>query len=94
MGLFKRTLVQQVVRSLQFFISANANKSIDAIILAGECAAIPELDKLIEEELDISAFVANPFVNMTLSNKIKPQDLSNDAVALMIACGLALRSFD
>lgn len=35
-------------------------------------------DKLIEEELGIPAFVANPFINMALSNKIKPQSLSND----------------
>jgi type IV pilus assembly protein PilM len=26
---------------------------------------------------------------MALSNKIKPQSLSNDASAMMIACGLA-----
>jgi type IV pilus assembly protein PilM len=38
--------------------------------------------------------VANPFANMSVSSKVKPQSLSNDAPALMIACGLALRSFD
>jgi type IV pilus assembly protein PilM len=31
---------------------------------------------------------------MALSGKVKPQALSNDAPAMMIACGLALRSFD
>jgi type IV pilus assembly protein PilM len=38
--------------------------------------------------------VANPFANMTLSNKVNAVALSNDAPALMIACGLAMRSFD
>ena len=94
LGPFKRALVQQVARSLQFFISSSANRSIDTVILAGGCASIPGVDKLIEEELGIPAFVANPFINMALSNKIKPQSLSNDAAAMMIACGLALRSFD
>ena len=94
LGPFKRALVQQVARSLQFFISSSANRSIDTVILAGGCATIPGVDKLIEEELGIPAFVANPFINMALSNKIKPQSLSNDAAAMMIACGLALRSFD
>ncbi|OQK15286.1 pilus assembly protein PilM [Methyloprofundus sedimenti] len=94
LGPFKRALVQQVARSLQFFISSSANRSIDTVILAGGCASIPGIDKLIEEELGIPAFVANPFINMALSNKIKPQSLSNDAAAMMIACGLALRSFD
>lgn len=94
LGPFKRALVQQVARSLQFFISSSANRSIDSIILAGGCASIPGVDKLISEELGIPAFVANPFINMALSNRIKPQSLSNDAAAMMIACGLALRSFD
>ena len=91
---FKRALVQQVARSLQFFISSSANRNIDTIVLAGGCAAITGIDKLVEQELGIPAFVANPFMNMALSNKIKPQSLSNDASAMMIACGLALRSFD
>lgn len=91
---FKRALVQQVARSLQFFISSSANRSIDTIVLAGGCASIAGVDKLVEQELGIPAFVANPFINMALSSKIKPQSLSNDASAMMIACGLALRSFD
>ena len=91
---FKRALVQQVARSLQFFISSSANRSIDTIVLAGGCAAITGIDKLVEQELGIPTFIANPFINMSLSHKIKPQSLSNDASAMMIACGLALRSFD
>jgi len=42
----------------------------------------------------VPVYIANPFVNMSLSNKVKPQALSNDAPSMMVACGLALRSFD
>jgi type IV pilus assembly protein PilM len=38
--------------------------------------------------------VANPFSDMTLSSKVNAGALASDAPALMIACGLALRSFD
>jgi type IV pilus assembly protein PilM len=38
--------------------------------------------------------VANPFCDMTLSSKVNAAALTSDAPALMIACGLALRSFD
>jgi type IV pilus assembly protein PilM len=79
---------------LQFFVSSSANRGIDSIILAGGCASIPGIDKLVEQSLGVSTYIANPFINMALSNKIKPQALSNDAPAMMIACGLALRSFD
>lgn len=91
---FKKAMIQQIQRLLQFFVSSSANRSIDNIILAGGCASIPDIDKLIEKSLDIPVLIANPFVNMALSNKIKPQILGNDAPAMMIACGLALRSFD
>jgi len=91
---FKRAMVQQIQRSLQFFVSSSANRGIDRIILAGGCASIPGVDQLVEKNLGVPVYIANPFVNMTLSHKIKPQALSSDAPAMMIACGLALRSFD
>jgi len=91
---FKKAMVQQVARSLQFFVSSSANRGIDSIVLAGGCSSIPGLEKVVEQSLGIPAYVANPFINMALSNKVKPQSLSNDAPAMMIACGLALRSFD
>jgi type IV pilus assembly protein PilM len=91
---FKKAMVQQIQRSLQFFVSSNANRGIDSIVLAGGCASIPGVDKLVEKILEVPVYIANPFINMTLSNKIKPQILSDDAPTMMIACGLALRSFD
>ena len=91
---FKKAVVQQISRSLQFFESSSVNKSVNSIVLAGGCASIAGLDKIVEEDLGIPTYIANPFINMALSNKVKPQNLSNDAPSMMIACGLALRSFD
>lgn len=91
---FKKAMVQQISRSMQFFISSSANRSVDGIVLAGGCASIPGIDSMVEQTLGITAYIANPFISMALSNKVKPQTLSADAPALMLACGLALRSFD
>ena len=91
---FKEAMAQQVSRSLQFFFSSSAYNSIDHIVLAGGSASIPGVDELIEEKIGIMASIANPFANMSVSSRVKPQALSNDAPAMMIACGLALRSFD
>jgi len=49
---------------------------------------------LVEERTGIKTIIANPFVDMTLSSKVNASALSNDAPSLMIACGLAMRSFD
>jgi type IV pilus assembly protein PilM len=91
---FKNALSQQIQRSLQFFLSSSTHRDVEHILLAGGCASIPGIDRYVEEALGIPTLIANPFVNMTLSPRVKPQTLSNDAPALMTACGLALRSFD
>lgn len=91
---FKETISQQVSRFLQFFYTAGQNNNVDMIALAGGCAAIPGIDELIETQLDTQTVIANPFANMSLSSSVNPQALSNDAPSLMIACGLAMRSFE
>ncbi len=91
---FKQALAQQVGRSLQFFLSSSSHKGTDQLVLAGGCASITGIDRYVEKSLGIPTIVANPFLNMSLSNRVKLQNLNNDASSLMTACGLALRSFD
>jgi type IV pilus assembly protein PilM len=91
---FKEAMCQQVSRSLQFFFGSSQYNSVDQIILAGGSASIAGVSDLIQERLGIETMIANPFASMSLSSHVKPQSLSNDAPALLIACGLALRSFD
>ena len=91
---FKDAMAQQVSRSLQFFFSSSHYSNVDHIVLAGGSAMIPGIDEMIADKLGVHTSVANPFTNMTLASRVKAQSLSNDAPALMIACGLAMRSFD
>ncbi len=91
---FKEAMVQQVSRSLQFFFSSSQYNQVDHIVLAGGSAMIQGIDELIADKLGVATSVANPFIDMTVASRVKAQSLSNDAPALMIACGLALRSFD
>jgi type IV pilus assembly protein PilM len=91
---FKDAVVQQVSRSLQFFFAAGQYNRVDYIMLAGGTASIAGLDRLIQERLGTPTMVANPFADMALSAKVNAGALASDAPALMIACGLALRSFD
>jgi len=91
---FKEAMTQQASRSLQFFYSSSPHSKVDFIVLAGGSASIPGMDEMIQEKLGLETTIANPFASMSLSARVKPQTLSNDAPSLMVACGLALRSFD
>ena len=91
---FKDAVVQQVARSLQFFFSSSQYNDVDCIILAGGVSSMEGLAELVQEKLGTPATVANPFANMSISPKVNAVALSSDAPALMIACGLALRSFN
>lgn len=91
---FKEAVLQQVTRSLQFFFSSSQYNDVDHIVLAGGVASMPGLPELVQDKLGTPTTVANPFANMTISSHVDAMALSNDAPALMIACGLAMRSFD
>lgn len=91
---FKEAIGQQISRAQQFFFSSSSIANIDNLILAGGCSSIEGIAELIESKLGVPTIVANPFANMSVSSKVPAQSLSNDAPALMVACGLALRSFD
>lgn len=94
LGPFKEAVLQQVTRSLQFFFSSSQYNDVDHILLAGGVASMPGIVEMIEEKLGTPASVANPFAEMSVSPKVNSLSLANDAPALLIATGLALRSFD
>ena len=90
---FKESMAQQISRAQQFFFSSSQIASIDHLILAGGCASIPGIAPTVESSVGVPTIVANPFANMSVSSKVGAQSLSNDSPALMVSCGLALRSF-
>lgn len=91
---FKDAVVQQVTRSLQFFFSSSQYNDVDHIVLAGGVASMDGLAELISEKLGTEVSVANPFARMTVASRVNAAALANDAPSLMIAVGLAMRSFD
>ncbi|MHB9117065.1 MAG: pilus assembly protein PilM [Burkholderiales bacterium] len=91
---FMETLSLEVARALQFFFSSTQFNQVDQILLAGGCAALPGLTAIVAKRTQVNTLIANPFANMVLSPRVKPRQLTSDAPALLIACGLAMRSFD
>ncbi|WP_026287645.1 pilus assembly protein PilM [Thioalkalivibrio sp. ALJ24] len=88
---FKQTMMDQIQRLLQYFYVTRPQDTIDHVLLGGGCAAIPGVDEMLEEVTSTPVSVANPFRGMALARRINQQRFTNDAPALLTACGLALR---
>jgi type IV pilus assembly protein PilM len=91
---FKREMAQQVNRMVQRYCNSPTAERLSHVLVSGGCAAISGLVELLNEEIGGHVTIANPFIAMSVSNKVDKKDLMNDAPALLIACGLALRTFD
>ncbi len=91
---FKEAMVQQISRLLQFFYAGSEYSRVDQLVMAGGCASIPGVSEMVQEQMGVPAIIANPLAGMSLSSRVQAHSLAQDAPALMIACGLALRSFD
>ena len=94
LGPFKESLVQHITRSLQFFYSSSHFNYVDQLFLAGGVSALEGLVDEVEQVIGLPTAVANPFANMQLHKSINPTALANDAPAMLLAVGLAMRSFD
>lgn len=91
---FMDSLALEVSRALQFFFTSTQFNQVDHIVLAGGCSVMPGLSDVVAGRTQVPSIVANPFVGMSLSSRVRPKNLLADAPSLMVACGLALRRFD
>ncbi len=90
---FQTSLLQQVRRAVQMFLTTSGKDQVDYIVLTGGTAMIDGLDRLLIEELGIHTVVAEPFANIEIAPKIDRNVLQRHRTQFAIATGLALRSF-
>jgi type IV pilus assembly protein PilM len=90
---FQTLLLQQVRRGIQMYLTSSGKDRVDYLVLSGGTALITGMAQLISEELGIHTVLANPFNAMEVATAVSPAQLHCHASQLMVACGLALRSF-
>ena len=88
---FREMVAEQVKRALQVFFSTSQYTALDHFILAGGSAQLPLLVDTLQERLAVSGLIANPLQKMLISPDVNLAWLTNDAPAMMICCGLAVR---
>src|SRR5260221_533272 len=91
---FMETVALEITRALQFFFTSTSHSQVDQIVLSGRCAVLPGLDELVAKRAGVAPGLGNPFANMAASDRSRPRQLAQDAPMLLVATGLALRSFE
>ena len=91
---FMETLALEVTRALQFFFTSTSYNQVDQIVLAGGGSLLPGLDELVAKRAGVATITANPFASMQVSDRIRPRQIAADAPMLIVATGLAMRSFE
>lgn len=94
LGPFLDNLALEISRAMQFFFTSTQYSEVHHIVLMGGGALLPGVAQVVAERTQIDTAMANPFAKMTLSPRVRPKQLLQEAPSLMVACGLALRRFD
>jgi type IV pilus assembly protein PilM len=91
---YSETLAMEIGRAIQLFTTSTQFLRVDQILLAGGGAIVAGIEEVVARRTGTPTMVVNPFVNMAVNPKIRPQALTADAPSLFVACGLAMRRFD
>jgi len=90
---FQTMLLQQIRRGIQMYLTSSGKDGIDYLVISGGSGLIEGIDKLLVDELGIHTIIANPFTSMDVAATVERDQLDKFAPQLMVASGLALRSF-
>lgn len=91
--IFVANLQQQINRAIQMYVSATHGERPERIIFCGGGATVPALTEILKQDLDMEVEVFNPFDGMTINPKLDADRLAKIAPQLVLAAGLASRSF-
>ncbi|TKB46714.1 pilus assembly protein PilM [Thalassotalea mangrovi] len=90
---FQTTLIQQIRRAIQMYLTFSGKDKLDYLVVSGGSANLENIKELLTTELGIHTIIADPFNNMSISVDVDQIELAKVAPQLMVASGLALRSF-
>jgi len=91
--IFAANLQQSINRALQMYMNTLHVERPQKILLAGGAANIDPLIDILNQDLGLEVVRFNPFAGMTINPKLDAAKLQKLAPQLVIAAGLASRSF-
>jgi type IV pilus assembly protein PilM len=91
--MFLANLQQHINRALQVYISASGEPRPNTLLICGGGGYLTSLPEDLSADLGIEVICFNPFTNMLMAENIHQRDLEQVSGQLIIAAGLACRSF-
>jgi type IV pilus assembly protein PilM len=88
--ILRENLTSHLRHTMHFFYSSRPNIMIQKLILAGDCATVPNIAQYIQDETHVETVLADPFANMVLASNVDKDLLKKYASTLTLCCGLAL----
>lgn len=86
-------VMPQAIEPMEIYFELTPFEAVDHLVVCGGAASIPGLVQAFKSKLEIPITLANPFESMDLSSEVDGDQLLVDAPSLMLACGMAMRSF-
>ncbi|RVT48724.1 pilus assembly protein PilM [Rheinheimera sediminis] len=91
---FQTMLVQHIRRAIQMYLATSGQEQVDYLLICGGSSLLQGMDRSISHKLAIKTVIANPFRHLAFAETVDHEELTAKAPCLMIATGLALRSFE
>jgi type IV pilus assembly protein PilM len=91
--MFLANLQQNINRALQVYISASGEARPSSLLICGGGGHLTSLPEDLTADLGIEVMCFNPFTDMVIADNINQGDLEQNSAQLIIATGLASRSF-
>jgi type IV pilus assembly protein PilM len=83
-------LVQEVRRSVEYYVNRFPDSRVDTMLLFGGTARMPSLAEFLGGEITIPVAVGNPFLRLELDPGV-PEEIIASACMMTVATGLAIR---
>jgi type IV pilus assembly protein PilM len=91
--MFLANLQQNINRALQLYISASSEARPSSLLICGGGGHLATLPEDLTADLGIDVICFNPFTDMAKAENVNQGDLEQVSGQLIIAAGLASRSF-
>jgi type IV pilus assembly protein PilM len=94
LGPFLDNLGQEAGRALQFYrAAASEEDAVERVLLCGGCASLPGVAQYVGPHVGVPVELADPLAALSSTSRARAGGLEKEPYSLMVACGLALRSF-